>query len=383
MIHHSTKLQHTKNTMGFMHPLLSLLLLANTSFAQLLARPLLGDFRLRGIFRNGRICDNGKLPLRDSTTGRFLCCGRSPDRVDCPSGSECVVHPTDDYAVCCETNDPCASIVCSDGETCDPQANNGAGGCVPDDEPTTCMATGCSGEICASEPVASACIFLCEYACTDLTQCISLDSGVCGWQPNDDYEQCLNDCTCERLECADDETCDPDANSGAGECVPDESVLKCPYGEPLINSTSGEELFCGRGPGSAYCPIGSECTIDPTDRFAVCCEIPDPCMWIRCSSGFTCDPLANNGTGGCVEDSKCSNGDPLTNTTTGEELFCGRGPDRVDCPSGSECVIDPSDAFAVCCETDPCDDLFLWSRGNMRRKQGDRILCGSIQVRVR
>ena len=33
----------------------------------------------------------------------------------------------------------------------------------------------------------------------------------------------------------------------------------------------------------------------------------------------------------------------------GLQLFCGRGPNRQECPEGSTCVIDPADGYAVCC----------------------------------
>ncbi|CAF4369895.1 unnamed protein product, partial [Rotaria sordida] len=39
--------------------------------------------------------------------------------------------------------------------------------------------------------------------------------------------------------------------------------------------------------------------------------------------------------------------------------FCGRGPNRTDCPSGSVCIIAPNDAYAVCCPSNqqsPCED---------------------------
>ena len=39
----------------------------------------------------------------------------------------------------------------------------------------------------------------------------------------------------------------------------------------------------------------------------------------------------------------CEHGKPL------EGIFCGRGPNRQDCPAGSSCNIAPDDSYAVCC----------------------------------
>lgn len=41
----------------------------------------------------------------------------------------------------------------------------------------------------------------------------------------------------------------------------------------------------------------------------------------------------------------CKNGQPLS------DVFCGRGPNRQDCPSGYFCHVHPADAWAVCCPT--------------------------------
>ncbi|XP_046573234.1 uncharacterized protein LOC124281250 [Haliotis rubra] len=42
------------------------------------------------------------------------------------------------------------------------------------------------------------------------------------------------------------------------------------------------------------------------------------------------------------------NGTPEVDNN-GDNLFCGRGPNHVDCPEQSFCNIDPADRFAVCC----------------------------------
>eukprot|EP00051_Salpingoeca_urceolata_P013335 m.167234 g.167234 ORF g.167234 m.167234 type:complete len:349 (+) comp17766_c0_seq7:598-1644(+) len=106
-----------------------------------------------------------------------------------------------------------------------------------------------------------------------------------------------------------------------------EAQSPCADGQQPLTSQLGSQLFCGRGVGRVDCPTGSECVIDPTDRFAVCCPTPSP-------------PVVE-------EPSKCPFGAPLTDGK--DELFCGRGVGRVDCPAGSTCMIHQTDRFAVCC----------------------------------
>jgi hypothetical protein len=120
-------------------------------------------------------------------------------------------------------------------------------------------------------------------------------------------------------------SCEIDPADAYAVCCPTlpPAVAKCTSGVPLTNSF-GTELFCGRGLNRVECPSGSQCVIDPLDRFAVCCH----------------DPVSTT--------PKCTGGQPLTNAY-GIELFCGRGLNRVECPAGSQCIIDPTDRFAVCC----------------------------------
>jgi len=98
-------------------------------------------------------------------------------------------------------------------------------------------------------------------------------------------------------------------------------------GNAPLNDLAGVQLNCGRGPQGAACPAGSSCEIGLGDAYAVCCpSLP------------TLPPAL----------AKCASGVPMADTN-GVELFCGRGPNRVDCPLGSQCVTDPADSFAVCC----------------------------------
>ncbi|XP_061170961.1 spore coat protein SP96-like [Saccostrea echinata] len=50
---------------------------------------------------------------------------------------------------------------------------------------------------------------------------------------------------------------------------------------------------------------------------------------------------------GAESQARCPRGNPL------RSVFCGRGPNRQDCPSGYYCEIDPADRFAICCPQCP------------------------------
>lgn len=83
-------------------------------------------------------------------------------------------------------------------------------------------------------------------------------------------------------------------------------------------------------------------TYQPGDTFPA----EDGCNSCSCSdNGFVACTLRF-----CPPPQPCGTNSALTDFS-GRELFCGRGPNRVDCPTGSECVIDPADRFAVCCPT--------------------------------
>ncbi|MGK4006264.1 hypothetical protein WMF31_26835 [Sorangium sp. So ce1036] len=59
-------------------------------------------------------------------------------------------------------------------------------------KPRPCMVTGCSGQICASEPVYTTCEWREEYACYGEHGICERDaSGRCGWRETPELEACL------------------------------------------------------------------------------------------------------------------------------------------------------------------------------------------------
>jgi hypothetical protein len=56
-----------------------------------------------------------------------------------------------------------------------------------------CMATGCSGEVCADEPVFSACMVLPHYSCFATARCERQSDGECGWTQTPELKQCFEE----------------------------------------------------------------------------------------------------------------------------------------------------------------------------------------------
>ncbi len=110
----------------------------------------------------------------------------------------------------------CRTNGCEAGWTCDYcQTSNGqaewtclppnAGACLPPDE---CRPTGCNGEICANQDVASPCVALPEFACyRDLGVCEVQPWGECGWTQTPELDECLSQFDCRATGCGDGEYC--------------------------------------------------------------------------------------------------------------------------------------------------------------------------------
>jgi hypothetical protein len=95
-----------------------------------------------------------------------------------------------------------------------------AGACEPPDE---CRATGCNGEICASQDVASPCVARPEFACyQELGICETQPWGECGWTQTPELDLCLSQFDCRASGCEDGQYCTFCWFSW--ECIPDGAV---------------------------------------------------------------------------------------------------------------------------------------------------------------
>ncbi|MGB5695793.1 MAG: hypothetical protein WBM46_09085 [Polyangiales bacterium] len=130
-----------------------------------------------------------------------------PPAGDCRTNG-CQAGWTCDY---CQTPDGGAEWICLPPN---------AGACLPPDE---CRPTGCNGEICASQDVASPCVALPEFACyREVGICELQPWGQCGWTPTPELDECLSQFDCRAKGCGDGLYCGFCWTSW--ECIPEGAV---------------------------------------------------------------------------------------------------------------------------------------------------------------
>ena len=121
----------------------------------------------------------------------------------CPECDVCVGWCVTEEADCRENG--CApGFTCEHCKTADGGAewtclSPDAGICEP---PDTCRVTGCNGEICADQDVASPCVALPEVACyRDHGICEVQPWGECGWASTPELDACLAEFDCRTEGC--------------------------------------------------------------------------------------------------------------------------------------------------------------------------------------
>jgi hypothetical protein len=158
------------------------------------------------------------------------------DEQHCNAGEVCRQDPAcPECDVCVGWCEPpagdCRTNGCAPGWTCDYcQAGDGqaewiclapeAGACLPPDE---CRPTGCNGEICANQDMASPCVALPELACyQELGICELQPWGHCDWTQTPELDECLSQFDCRATGCAEGSYCSYCWISW--ECIPDGAV---------------------------------------------------------------------------------------------------------------------------------------------------------------
>lgn len=233
---------------------------------------------------------------------------------------------------------------CVDADTCEP----------PPAEPD-CRPRGCSGQICASEPMVSTCDMRAEYRC--LSDCRLTEHG-CSWffEPG----SAAHDCLLELGRCAHDADCGAGQRCNArpgswGSCEPtDEPCMStgC-FGEICAAGPTGDFVCPAFAPPQFRCLESAYCGLDgegacgwqiPFDGDAHLCLL-DLGMCIHdgdCADDEVCR-LEEGAFGRCEELPR-----------TGEGELC-RTPDA-ECAAGLACIgtpTDGSDPYGVCRDVDP------------------------------
>lgn len=67
----------------------------------------------------------------------------------------------------------------------------------PEEQPLTCLPSGCSGTVCvpAGQEVITTCDYQPQYACYQKALCQRQSDGACGWTETEDFKQCLAELT--------------------------------------------------------------------------------------------------------------------------------------------------------------------------------------------
>ncbi|MEC8023958.1 MAG: lamin tail domain-containing protein [Myxococcota bacterium] len=232
---------------------------------------------------------------------------------------------------------PCTAVC--EGKAC---GDDGCGGsCGTCDSGEQCTQDGqCDIVTCSNDtscPAGSQCdlasgICVCAPQCTGKTCGDDGCGGTCGVCPLGSF--CLEDGTCELLDCASDSQCPIGSNCVGGQCVCSPS---CAPGQQCGGDGCGGQ--CGQCPNGSICSSTGACIAQPAD----------------CSSAFFCTldclAIANGDTSSCYD--QCQ---PLTGQSDYMLWFNCIEPACQNAPNDLACIsVEPSCAdLEALCTSPPC-----------------------------
>ncbi|WP_106391686.1 hypothetical protein [Enhygromyxa salina] len=131
-----------------------------------------------------------------------------------------------------------------------------------------CQATGCSGQICASEPVFTTCEWRAEYECLQYTTCGNNGPGwSCGWAMTPKYVECLASVGNAEANVVDAQIAAPESPA-----VETDSFCGCVSDDDCIKTTPG---CCPCNAGGQEIAVAKQCSTSgpKCDPFVQCPQV--------------------------------------------------------------------------------------------------------------